>query len=198
MYADKFNPLGTKRSVKDRLGNGYDTYGAEKRQRQDVSGKSIQEESQHAYGKATDQDLRRKLLQMEVPQSSKINSQSNVSGMPDKRLSTTKNPFSDATPTVAPDVKGRSDAELKKPTAQIASKPVTTEHKKQAQELTVSLFLKRLGLSKYAITFQAEEVDMIALKHMNEADFKEMGLPMGPRKKILLALSSLKEPDVKK
>ncbi|KAL4179067.1 hypothetical protein AMTRI_Chr13g118210 [Amborella trichopoda] len=174
MYADKFNPLGTKRSVKDRLGNGYDTYGAEKRQRQDVSGKSIQEESQHAYGKATDQDLRRKLLQMEVPQSSKINSQSNVSGMPDKRLSTTKNPFSDATPTVAPDVKGRSDAELKKPTAQIASKPVTTEHKKQVI------------------------VDMIALKHMNEADFKEMGLPMGPRKKILLALSSLKEPDVKK
>jgi len=31
-------------------------------------------------------------------------------------------------------------------------------------------------------------VDMAALKQMGESDLKDMGVPMGPRKKILLAL----------
>lgn len=51
-------------------------------------------------------------------------------------------------------------------------------------------FLQSLGLEKYLITFQAEEVDMTALVHMNDEDLKALGIPMGPRKKILLALES--------
>ncbi|KAJ4826433.1 hypothetical protein Tsubulata_013624 [Turnera subulata] len=54
--------------------------------------------------------------------------------------------------------------------------------------LTVSGFLNALGLGKYAIHFQAEEVDMTVLRQMRDVDLKEMGIPMGPRKKILLAL----------
>ncbi|KAK9271911.1 hypothetical protein L1049_002276 [Liquidambar formosana] len=53
---------------------------------------------------------------------------------------------------------------------------------------TVASLLHSLGLGKYAITFQAEEVDMTALRQMGDNDLKEMGIPMGPRKKILLAI----------
>lgn len=57
---------------------------------------------------------------------------------------------------------------------------------------TVAALLQSLGLGKYLITFQAEEIDMTALRHMGDNDLKELGIPMGPRKKILLAISSKK------
>ncbi|KAG6585853.1 hypothetical protein SDJN03_18586, partial [Cucurbita argyrosperma subsp. sororia] len=50
-------------------------------------------------------------------------------------------------------------------------------------------FLQSLGLGKFSILFKAEEVDMTALKQMGENDLKELGIPMGPRKKILLAIA---------
>lgn len=56
------------------------------------------------------------------------------------------------------------------------------------EPLTVAGLLHKLGLGKYAILFQAEEVDMTALRQMGDKDLKDLGLPMGPRKKILLAL----------
>ncbi|KAH7442005.1 hypothetical protein KP509_03G066400 [Ceratopteris richardii] len=67
-----------------------------------------------------------------------------------------------------------------------------TSHVKPLQKVeqpTVGMLLQSLGLGKYSITFQAEEIDMTALRNMNDDDLKELGLPMGPRKKILLALS---------
>ncbi|AQK44142.1 Sterile alpha motif (SAM) domain-containing protein [Zea mays] len=54
--------------------------------------------------------------------------------------------------------------------------------------LTVTGLLNSLGLEKYIVLFQAEEVDMAALRQMGESDLKDMGVPMGPRKKILLAV----------
>ncbi|XP_042407818.1 ankyrin repeat and SAM domain-containing protein 6-like [Zingiber officinale] len=57
-------------------------------------------------------------------------------------------------------------------------------------EVSVDSFLQSLGLEKYAIAFKVEEIDMTALKHMTDKDLKTIGLPMGPRKKILLALKS--------
>ncbi|KAI5065838.1 hypothetical protein GOP47_0018462 [Adiantum capillus-veneris] len=60
------------------------------------------------------------------------------------------------------------------------------------EQPTVATLLQSLGLGKYSITFQAEEIDMTALRNMNDDDLKELGLPMGPRKKILIALSSRK------
>jgi hypothetical protein len=62
----------------------------------------------------------------------------------------------------------------------------------QGSEQTVAALLQSLGLGKYSIILQAEEVDMTALRHMSESDLKELGMPMGPRKKILLALGSSK------
>ncbi|XP_024365867.1 uncharacterized protein [Physcomitrium patens] len=58
----------------------------------------------------------------------------------------------------------------------------------QAEEQTVRTLLHSLGLEKYVITFQTEEIDMAALRFMSDNDLKELGVPMGPRKKILLAI----------
>ncbi|KAJ6791993.1 uncharacterized protein M6B38_338530 [Iris pallida] len=83
----------------------------------------------------------------------------------------------------------------KKPELLSASAPAPASGEKShnmAGKLTIALFLQKLGLSKYIISFQAEEVDMFALAHMNDDDLKSMGLPMGPRKKIVYALASLK------
>lgn len=61
---------------------------------------------------------------------------------------------------------------------------------KPEEPFTVSSFLNALGLGKYAILFQAEEIDMTSLREMGDHDLKELGIPMGPRKKILLAVLS--------
>ncbi|KAI3812097.1 hypothetical protein L1987_16801 [Smallanthus sonchifolius] len=53
---------------------------------------------------------------------------------------------------------------------------------------TLEGFLHSLGLDKYMISFKVEEVDMATLSQMGDHDLKEMGIPMGPRKKILQAL----------
>ncbi|XP_021299297.1 uncharacterized protein LOC110427960 isoform X2 [Herrania umbratica] len=53
------------------------------------------------------------------------------------------------------------------------------------EPFTVTALLDSLGLGKYAIHFKAEEVDMTALRQMGERDLKELGIPMGPRKKLL-------------
>lgn len=66
----------------------------------------------------------------------------------------------------------------------------TNKNAYPGEELTVTSLLQSLGLSKYVIIFQAEEVDMTILRHMRDDDLKELGIPMGPRKKILLALLS--------
>jgi hypothetical protein len=60
----------------------------------------------------------------------------------------------------------------------------------QGDDQTVGGLLHSLGLGKYSITFQAEEVDMAALRHMTDNDLKELGVPMGPRKKILQAVGT--------
>lgn len=67
----------------------------------------------------------------------------------------------------------------------------TVSKKKAEQKIeSVDSFLFSLGLEKYSKKFNAEEVDMTALLHMNDDDLKAMSIPMGPRKKILLALDS--------
>src|SRR4051812_41025368 len=54
-------------------------------------------------------------------------------------------------------------------------------------------WLARLGLAKYAETFAAHEVDFEALRHLSDGDLKELGLPLGPRRKILAALAETGE-----
>eukprot|EP00270_Netrium_digitus_P007671 TRINITY_DN224_c0_g2_i1.p1 TRINITY_DN224_c0_g2~~TRINITY_DN224_c0_g2_i1.p1 ORF type:complete len:357 (+),score=89.38 TRINITY_DN224_c0_g2_i1:144-1214(+) len=51
-------------------------------------------------------------------------------------------------------------------------------------------FLRSLGLEKYHSVLVKEEIDIAALRHMKEEDLRELGIPMGPRKKILLAIAA--------
>jgi hypothetical protein len=48
--------------------------------------------------------------------------------------------------------------------------------------------LGKLKLEKYASTFTENEVDMDAVRLMNESDFTDLGIPKGPRLKILNAI----------
>ncbi|XP_061355500.1 uncharacterized protein LOC133300027 isoform X2 [Gastrolobium bilobum] len=73
------------------------------------------------------------------------------------------------------------------PSSSVAQRASYVGDEQQSHQ-TVDDLLSALGLGKYAILFKAEEVDMTALKQMGENDLKELGIPMGPRKKILLAL----------
>ncbi|KAJ8510586.1 hypothetical protein OPV22_001020 [Ensete ventricosum] len=70
--------------------------------------------------------------------------------------------------------------------------PVASNKSSQTKsDMSVDSLLQSLGLEKYLITFKAEEVDMTALIHMTDEDLKAIGLPMGPRKKILCRRTSL-------
>jgi hypothetical protein len=55
----------------------------------------------------------------------------------------------------------------------------------------VASWLSRLGLDKYIEAFTANEVDFDALRHLKEDDLKELGLPLGPRRKVLAAIAAL-------
>ncbi|XP_054810418.1 uncharacterized protein LOC129311933 [Prosopis cineraria] len=88
--------------------------------------------------------------------------------------------------------KGTVD-ENAKPVRQLAQMNGIGEKNSQGGvPLTVSGLLHSLGLEKYEIAFRAEEVDMTVLKQMGDKDLKDLGIPMGPRKKILLSLAPFK------
>ncbi|MEM7252140.1 MAG: adenylate/guanylate cyclase domain-containing protein [Pseudomonadota bacterium] len=51
----------------------------------------------------------------------------------------------------------------------------------------ITAWLTELGLEKYADAFIEAEVDLDVLPELEESDLRELGLPLGPRKKILRA-----------
>jgi class 3 adenylate cyclase/predicted ATPase len=55
----------------------------------------------------------------------------------------------------------------------------------------VGQWLAQLGLEKYAGAFGDAEVDLQALPHLTDADLKELGLPLGPRRKVLAAIEAM-------
>ncbi|XP_061674424.1 phospholipase DDHD2 isoform X2 [Syngnathoides biaculeatus] len=50
---------------------------------------------------------------------------------------------------------------------------------------TLEQILTRLGLQQYTPTFKAENLDLESLALCQENDLKDLGIPLGPRKKIL-------------
>ena len=50
-------------------------------------------------------------------------------------------------------------------------------------------WLEKLGLGQYSQTFAENEVDVSVLPHLTDQDLKDMGVPLGPRRKILAAIS---------
>jgi class 3 adenylate cyclase/tetratricopeptide (TPR) repeat protein len=61
--------------------------------------------------------------------------------------------------------------------------------------MDVAEWLRSLGLEQYEAAFRENEVDWAVLPELTEADLEKLGLPLGPRKKLLKAIvSRLGEP----
>ncbi|HMK21460.1 MAG TPA: adenylate/guanylate cyclase domain-containing protein, partial [Terriglobales bacterium] len=56
---------------------------------------------------------------------------------------------------------------------------------------TLTAWLQKLGLERYAQLFAENEVDLEALRLLGEQDFEKLGIPLGSRKKLLKAIVEL-------
>uniref|UniRef100_A0A7N0U5U1 SAM domain-containing protein n=1 Tax=Kalanchoe fedtschenkoi TaxID=63787 RepID=A0A7N0U5U1_KALFE len=204
MYADREEAASAakaKSSIRERLNRGSaDSFSI----RRNVTGKRQRQDDdkwEHDLFKDSDtrisnntRDLRLK-LQRKSLQSTIQNGNGSNSGVHDLRekLSGTMHslPLSNEIPK--PNI--ANNLKLVKKVVDAAPAPaikkvVKPPSRKNKADTAVDSFLQSLGLEKYLITFKAEEIDMTALVHMSEDDLKALGIPMGPRKKILLALDS--------
>ena len=55
-------------------------------------------------------------------------------------------------------------------------------------------WLQDLGLGKYVDAFVDNEITLDELPALTEDDLKELGLPMGPRRRVLMAIDALGDP----
>ncbi|XP_020594120.1 ankyrin repeat and SAM domain-containing protein 6 isoform X2 [Phalaenopsis equestris] len=206
MYADRV-AAGTKRSIKERLeGDIEDDLGplqkpVLKRQRQvdDKWKHDLYEGDRESPSSIGPKDLRLK-LQRKVPQQTLQSGKAagvrdlreKLSGIMHSQAANIDPPKAKAAPESSiPANKSATSVEASVQETKNISNPTYSEKKaKRKSEFSVEGFLQSLGLEKYIITFKVEEVDMAALMHMTEADLKALGVPMGPRKKILRALES--------
>ncbi|HEX3700981.1 MAG TPA: AAA family ATPase [Phenylobacterium sp.] len=53
--------------------------------------------------------------------------------------------------------------------------------------MALKAWLVSLGLERYASAFEAAEVDLDALPYLTDEDLKDIGVPLGPRRRILAA-----------
>ena len=51
--------------------------------------------------------------------------------------------------------------------------------------------LEKLGLGQYAQRFAENEIDVSVLRHLSDQDLKDIGVPLGHRRKILAAIGEL-------
>jgi class 3 adenylate cyclase len=51
-------------------------------------------------------------------------------------------------------------------------------------------WLQKLGLGQYAQRFAENEIDVSVLPHLTDQDLKDIGVPLGPRRKILAAITT--------
>ncbi|CAO2184385.1 unnamed protein product [Urochloa humidicola] len=188
MYADRNS--GRKRSVRDRLGSG---------------GGSRSRSDDAKRFRRDDGTWRRELYKDSgVTQTSSEptsrNLQSNKKSQVEQRIEVPKpvresvngdRPVQkrDPPPTAAPPVIKKVSAPAPMP----APAPPPPQQSQEKVDASLESFLKSLELEKYLINFQADEVDMKAMAYMNEEDMKLLGIPMGPRKKILSALAHKKK-----
>ena len=57
--------------------------------------------------------------------------------------------------------------------------------------MDVGAWLRDLGLGQYESVFRESEIEADVLPELTEADLEKLGLPLGPRKRILKAIASL-------
>jgi hypothetical protein len=57
--------------------------------------------------------------------------------------------------------------------------------------MDIGAWLRGLGLGQYETTFRESEIEADVLPELTEADLEKIGLPLGPRKRLLRAIASL-------
>ena len=57
--------------------------------------------------------------------------------------------------------------------------------------MDVGEWLKGIGLGQYEATFRTHEIDADVLADLSEADLRDIGLPLGARKRLLKAIANL-------
>jgi class 3 adenylate cyclase len=61
--------------------------------------------------------------------------------------------------------------------------------------MDVAAWLRGLGLGQYEGAFRESEIEADVLPELTEADLEKLGLPLGPRKRILKAIANLGDED---
>ncbi|NIR28793.1 MAG: AAA family ATPase [Gammaproteobacteria bacterium] len=61
----------------------------------------------------------------------------------------------------------------------------------------ITKWLEGLGLGEYANLFAEQRIDQEVLRELTDADLKELGIPLGPRKKLLKAIRSASQDALK-
>ena len=52
-------------------------------------------------------------------------------------------------------------------------------------------WLEKLGMAEYAERFAEDKIDVSVLRHLTDQDLKDIGVPLGHRRKILAAIGEL-------
>src|SRR5918994_6868601 len=58
-------------------------------------------------------------------------------------------------------------------------------------EVDIAAWLRGLGLERYELVFRDNEIDAAVLPELTDEHLKELGLPLGPRLKLLKAIAAL-------
>ena len=59
--------------------------------------------------------------------------------------------------------------------------------------MDIEAWLEGLGLERYVPAFRDNEIDAEVLPELTEADLATLGLPLGPRRKLLKAIAGLRQ-----
>ncbi|XP_010449510.1 PREDICTED: ankyrin repeat and SAM domain-containing protein 6-like [Camelina sativa] len=201
MYADKLEAeSGSRKVVKDRINGGSSgnistrlRQVTGKRQRQDDKWEHdlfSSDKPQLSTRRVDPRDLRLKLQKRQHGSQSGREAGSGVRDLREKLSGTMNQPKNIDPPKSKVEAARPSMKSVATETETRKTSNQATRKKSQQADASVDSFLESLGLEKYSTAFQVEEVDMDALMHMTDDDLKAMLIPMGPRKKILLALGS--------
>ncbi|XP_028844867.1 SEC23-interacting protein isoform X2 [Denticeps clupeoides] len=97
-------------------------------------------------------------------------------------LSNQKTGFS---PSCLPTANGINPSDVKQGNNVVSQPPVEPESKEDGEEFSdLSALLEHLALSEYQSIFELEKIDVESLMMCTVDDLKEMGIPLGPRKKF--------------
>ena len=57
---------------------------------------------------------------------------------------------------------------------------------------SITQWLKQLGLGQFADVFAEQQIDREILSELTDEDLEKLGIPLGPRKKLLKAIAALR------